>query len=359
MKMNRIRVLVVEDSLTVRKHLVEVLESDPDITVVGEARDGKEAIELCQALRPDAVTLDMMLPFLTGVAVTEHIMAYCPTPILIVSASVNRGELFKTYDALAAGAVDVLEKPLSDGAGDAWDRTFIGTVKLIAKIRVITHLRGRLAPRPSARLQEAGTSLDGRTEYRAIAIGASTGGPAAVLAILRALPAKFPMPILLVIHMAESFATALSDWLDAQCGMCVRYATDGEPVPEAGQPGVLMAPAGRHLEVCGGKLRLTNAPQRHSCRPSVDHLFESVAREFGPRAIACLLTGMGKDGAAGMLAARHAGAMTIAQNEASSVVFGMPAEAIRLGAATSILPLDQIAPTLVALVEGSQSGRNN
>ncbi len=145
--MAKIRVLVVEDSLTVRKRLVEVLGTDPDLQVVGEAENGKRGIELCQALRPDVMTLDMMMPLMTGVAVTEYVMAYCPTPILIVSASVNRGELFKTYEALAAGALDVLEKPTADAIHDGWERKFISTVKLISRIKVITHPRGRLNPR--------------------------------------------------------------------------------------------------------------------------------------------------------------------------------------------------------------------
>jgi two-component system, chemotaxis family, protein-glutamate methylesterase/glutaminase len=345
----RIRVLVVEDSLTVRKRLVEVLESDPSFVVVGEAKDGKEAIELCQRLRPDVVTLDMMLPVLSGVAVTEHIMAYCPTPILIVSASVNRGELFKTYDALAAGAVDVLEKPRAGAAGDTWDRSFLSTVKLISRIRVITHIGGRFKPNAVAAVGDLRSRADGKPEYRVAAIGASTGGPAAVLQILRALPPDFPLPVLVVIHMAEIFATSLSEWLDGQSALRVRYAADGEPLPERGRACVLLAPPGRHLVVSQGRLRLSDAPERHSCRPSVDVLFESVEQQFGPQAIACLLTGMGRDGAAGMLAARLSGAMTIAQDEASSVVFGMPAEAIRLGAAARVLPIELIAPALAEL----------
>src|SRR5262249_2288236 len=134
--MRAIRILVVEDSVTVRKHLCEVLAGDRELDVVGEAMDGKQAIELCQALRPDVVTMDMMLPVMSGLAATEYIMAHCPTPILIVSASTNRGEVFKTYEALAAGAIDVLEKPIGDETDEAWERNFIATIKLISRIRV-------------------------------------------------------------------------------------------------------------------------------------------------------------------------------------------------------------------------------
>src|SRR6266481_2925713 len=178
--MAKTRVLIVEDSLTVRKYLAEVLGSDPDLEVIGEAEDGRRAIELCLALRPDVITLDMMLPIMSGVAVTEYVMAFCPVPILVVSASTNRGELYKTYDALAAGALDVLEKP--------------------------------------------------------------TGDPAAIVEILRGLPSDFPVPILLVIHISRIFGGAFAEWLDAQSKLRVRYAKDGERLPTSGQPGVLMAP---------------------------------------------------------------------------------------------------------------------
>ncbi len=352
--MKKIRVLVVEDSLTVRKRLVEVLASDPGLEVVAEAPDGQRAIELCQSLRPDVMTLDMMLPLLTGVAVTEYVMAYCPTPILIVSASTNRGELFKTYEALAAGALDVLEKPTASTVPEEWARRFVSTVKLISRIKVITHPRARLM-----KMRHGGGTLDlsprgEPSEPRVVAIGASTGGPAAVLAILRELPATFPLPVLVVIHLGLPFSAAMAEWLDGQSAIRVRYARDGEPLPKTG---ILLAPPGQHLMLSGGFLHLTDEPERHSCRPSVDVLFESLAREMGPGCIACLLTGMGKDGALGLLAAYHAGAMTVAQNEASSVVFGMPGEAIRLGAAKRVLSIEEIAPALVALTGNLKAGR--
>jgi two-component system chemotaxis response regulator CheB len=348
--MEKTRVLVVEDSLTVRKHLVEVLSADPELAVVGEAEDGKQAIELCRTLRPDVITLDIMLPIMSGVAVTEYVMAYCPTPILVVSASMNRGELHKTYDALAAGAVDVLDKPAGNRTDSEWGKKFVSSVKIVSRIRVITHIRARLEPigripaRPGSlepRNSEARTSI--------IAIGGSTGGPAAIVDILRELPAGFPVPILLVIHISEPFGTAFAEWLDGQSKLHVRCAQDGEPLPLLGQPGVVMAPPGFHLVVEGGRLRLTLGPERNSCRPSVDVLFESLAKERGEETTACLLTRMGRDGAAGLLALRHAGALTFAQDEASSVVFGMPKEAIRMGAAGRVLALGEIAPALAAV----------
>jgi two-component system chemotaxis response regulator CheB len=361
----RIRILVVEDSLTARMRLVEVLDGDPELEVVGEAADGKRGIELCRQLRPDVVTLDMMLPVMSGLAATEYIMAYCPTPILIVSASTNRGELFKTYEALAAGAVEVLEKPRSEDMDGAWDRELRSTVKLVSRIKVITHPRARLdGLARGARETDRGVAGERLPETwapsgkpRLVAIGASTGGPGAVLDILHALPPHFPLPILLVIHIGEPFAAALAEWLDGLVPLPVAHARDGEPLPAVGESRVIMAPADRHLVVRQGRLWLTADPEQHSCRPSVDVLFESVAREIGPGAVACVLTGMGRDGAQGLLAVRRAGGATLAQDESTSVVYGMPQEAIRLGAAGRVLRLDQFAPALLELATGARLER--
>jgi two-component system, chemotaxis family, protein-glutamate methylesterase/glutaminase len=347
----KIRVLVVEDSLTVRKRIVEVLATDPDVEVVGEAEDGKRAIELCTSLRPDVVTLDMMLPLLTGVGATEYIMAYCPTPILIVSSSTNRGELFKTYDALAAGAVDVLEKPAGDDTDHDWNERFLSTVKLVSRIRVITHPRARLGRPTRAPLDLATPAVAPAASGppSLVAIGASTGGPSALVELLRALPGDFSMPVLLVLHLGRAFAGAFADWLGTQSPLPVAYARDDEPLPDARQPRLVVAPPDRHLVVQGGRLRLTDAPERHSCRPSVDVLFESLASSVGSRAVACLMTGMGRDGASGLLAIRKAGGTTMAQDEASCVVFGMPREAIEMGAADMILPPAAMAKALASL----------
>jgi two-component system, chemotaxis family, protein-glutamate methylesterase/glutaminase len=362
--MTKTRVLVVEDSLTIRKRMLEVLAAAPDIEIVGEAGDGKRGIELCQHLRPDVVTLDMMLPVMSGLAATEFIMAYCPTPILIVSASTNRGEIFKTYEALAAGALDVLDKPLGNELDDAWEQKLVSTVKLLSRIKVITHPRARLGPMgqppggpASIEAAPRGTALQREDRLRAVAIGVSTGGPAALIEILRGLPHGFPLPILLVIHIGKLFAPAFAEWLDGQSPVRVAYAADGDPLPPFGEGRVLMASPDSHLVLRQGKLRLTQDPERHSCRPSADVLFASLAQELGADCAACLLTGMGGDGAEGLLAIRRAGGRTIAQDEASSVVFGMPREAILLGAAEQVLPLEKIAPVLGALARGADTGR--
>jgi two-component system, chemotaxis family, protein-glutamate methylesterase/glutaminase len=348
--MDKIRVLVVEDSLTVRQRLLEILAGDPQIELVGEADDGKRAIEICQNVRPDIVTMDMMLPMMTGLAATEYIMAHCPTPILVVSSSVNRGELFRTYDALAAGAVDVLEKPTGAEPDGVWERRFLSTIKLVSRIRVITHPRGRLKAlgRPALDRPRSFDSQVCNRRCELVAIGASTGGPGAIVEILRALPPTFRLPVLLVLHIADPFGAAFADWLDAQTPRPVALANDGDAI--AGLAGrVAMAPAGQHLVARNGRLRLTLEAERHSCRPSVDVLFESVAEDYGGSAAGCLLTGMGRDGALGLLKIRQAGGLTIAQDEATSIVYGMPREAVSLGAASHILRLDEIGPALASL----------
>ncbi len=355
--MKKVRVLVVEDSLSIRKRILEILGADPDLEVVGEAEDGKTAIELCQALRPDVMTLDMMLPVMTGLAATEYIMAYCPTPILIVSASTNRGELFRTYEALAAGALDVLDKPTGKETDGEWEHRLISTVKLLARIKVITHPRAKLGNRRyPLQIPSSLETRESSASCELIAIGASTGGPAAMRDLLKALPRNFPLPILFLLHLGRTFAGSFAEWLDGQSPLRVSYARDGEPLPKAGQGRVLMAPPDRHLVLRQGKLRLTSDPERHSCRPSVDVLFESLALESGPNCAACLLTGMGRDGAQGLLAIRQRGGTTVAQDEASSVVYGMPREAVLLGAAERILPLHQIAPMLMRLAGCPDSG---
>ncbi len=341
--MTKLRVVVAEDSLTVRKRLVDVLSRDEEIQVVGEAEDGRRAIELCQSLHPDVITIDMMMPVMNGLSTTEYIMAYCPTPILIVSASVNRGELFKTYDALKAGAVDVLDKPSGTEPDDHWEMQFLSTVKLVARVKVITHLRARLNPprRISPPMRpEAGP-------LRVVAIGASTGGPGALVEILKEIPASFPLPILLVIHIGKAFGGAFAEWLSGYSRVPVSYAQHGQRLPTGGS--LLMAPPDRHLVLREETLSLSDAPERHSCRPSVDVLFESIAQDLGRRSMAFLLTGMGRDGAEGMLAIRQAGGATIAQDESTSTVFGMPHEAIKLGGAERVLTLPQIAATLAQL----------
>lgn len=353
MSRSKTRVLVVEDSLTVRQALIDALSGDPKIEVVGEAADGRRGFELCQSLRPDVITMDMMMPVMTGLSATKEIMAVCATPILIVSSSTERGEAFNTYDALAAGAVDVFEKPKGDASDEPWVRNLCERVKLVGKIPVVTRFAGerRAEPPVTVIAPSAGTPSDAT---QVVAIGASTGGPHAVSTLLKGLPPNFPVPLLVVIHIADSFCSSLAEWLNSLSPLKVSIPRDGDRMPKPGAGQVFLAPSHYHLVVRDGRLWYDGGPERHSCRPSVDVLFESVAAEYGPRAIGCLLTGMGKDGAAGLLAMRNAGAVTFAQDEATSVVYGMPREAALLKAASRVLALSEFAPTLRSFVAGSK-----
>ena len=350
--MAKIRVLVVEDSPTMRDFLVESLRSDPDLEVIAQAGDGKKAIELCERLRPDVVTLDMMLPMATGLEVTEHVMAYCPTPIVIVSSSTNRGEIFRTYDALAAGAIDVIEKPDIDTLHAEWGGRLAAKVKLASRVKVITHPRAKLrnlnSPRPVDPIEPPAPFFESPRNIDCIAIGTSTGGPQALAEILGALPVNFPIPIVIVLHISEIFSTAMAEWLSTVSKIPVAIAKSEERFPRFGLPRVILAPPGKHLVAQSGMLRCIDGPEVHSCRPSVDVFFQSIALELKSRCIAVLLTGMGKDGAKGLLEIAKEGGLTIAQDEQSSIIFGMPREAIQLGAAKRILPLREIATALVA-----------
>lgn len=361
--MKSIRVLIADDSLTVRKRLAHILEADSGFTVAGEAENGIEAVERCRLLRPDVITMDMMMPVMNGVAATEQIMAYSPTPILVVSASINRGEVLNTFDAIAAGAVEVIEKPKGTEQDGEWERRFRSALKIVSRVNPITHPRARLRaaghPAPGAddshpaRIEAAPPPLTppriAVAGAEVVVIGASTGGPAALAEILSRMPREFPLPIVLVIHIAAEFSDGFVEWLGGISTLRVRYAVEGEPVAGKCAASVIMARPDCHLEVREHRLHLSAAPERHSCRPSIDVLFESVAREYGPGAIGCLLTGMGTDGAIGLLRILSNGGFTIAQDQASSVVFGMPREAIRLGAAKLVLPLTGICPAVCAL----------
>jgi two-component system, chemotaxis family, protein-glutamate methylesterase/glutaminase len=268
--------------------------------------------------------------------------------------------VFKTYDALAAGAVEVIEKPSGQEAPGVWERVFINTLKIVARIRVITHPRARLngvtrsfdegsrapSPLPSSSREPLPIGVLG--------VGASTGGPNALVQVLGTLPKDFTAPVLVVLHIGAAFAPAFGEWMGAQVPRPVAFARGGEVVQSLSNR-IVLAPPDSHLVVKNGRLMLTEDAERHSCRPSVDVLFESLAREYGGEAAACLLTGMGRDGAQGMLALRRSGASTIAQDEATSVVYGMPREAALIGGAERILPLAEIGPAVGVLARASKA----
>jgi two-component system chemotaxis response regulator CheB len=348
-----IRVLVVDDSPTVRARLIEILQRDPGFEVVGEASDGRGAVELTHQLAPDVITLDIVMPDMTGLAATEQIMANRPTPILVVSSSFNRGGLFDMYDMLAAGAVDVLEKPT--GADLDWELNFLGALRLVAKIKVLRHPRGRLGalgrvPSSSSTMAVAVPRSSPRA-IELVALGASTGGPGALATVLGSIGPQFPLPIVMVLHIDAAFASGFAEWLGQQTGHVVKLARDGESLASfAGE--VRLAPSDVHMIVQGGTLRLVGSARRNHCRPSIDVLFESLATELPGRVAACVLTGMGRDGASGLAAIRRSGGLTIAQDEATSVIYGMPREAALLGGVERTLPLPEIGSALEALRRG-------
>lgn len=347
-----IRVLIADDSLVAREMLAQILSTDPGIEVVGMVKDGVEAVEAVARLRPDLVTMDIHMPRLDGLKATEQIMAYNPTPILVVSSSVHGEGMGRAFDALEVGALEVLKKPEAKDWADLEriGREVIRKIKVLARIRVITHIRGRKAAREAAEQ----VPVEFRTPVQVpvgacslVAIGSSTGGPSALLGILARLPADFPVPIVIAQHIAEGFVPGLVSWLDSGCTLSIREAVDGEQV----EPGAAyLAPTGQNLTMDGYITRFTTPEAGQLYIPSADTLFYSVARSMGGSAVGAILTGMGADGARGLKAMRDAGATTIAQDEATSTVFGMPKAAIELGAAKVVLPVNDIATELQELV---------
>lgn len=342
-----IRALVADDSETARALLSGILSADPGIEVVGEAKDGLEALALARRLRPDVITMDIQMPGLSGFEATERMIRESPIPIVIVSGLDVRDVAY-SLEALRAGALALLPKPGSPGTGTFAEQSghFVATVKAMAQVRLV---RRRAEPQkqkvpplaPPARPRRA-------VRPRAVGMVASTGGPAALHRILGALPADFPLPILVVQHIAIGFSEGLASWLDSASPLSVQVARDGEPL----RPGrVYVAPDNRHLGIGPDRrILLSDAPPVAGFRPSGTFLFETMARVFGPASLGVVLTGMGRDGADGLRLVRQAGGTVLAQDEATSDVFGMPAEVIREGIADHVLPLHSIATQLTNLV---------
>lgn len=345
-----LRVLIVDDSPTARGLLAGILGSDPDIEIIGEATSGTEAVRETRELKPDLVTMDVRMPHMDGYEATKEIMIHSPTPIVIVTASLSARDVAATMRALEAGALTVIEKPVGSGSPrfDEQARQLIATVKAMADVKVVRH--HRTGPRtnvgrpPSA---EGGQATKTR-RVRIIAITASTGGPAALSNILSQLPANLSVPIVIVQHISPGFTAGLAAWLATTCKRDVRVACEGEPL----MPGaVYFAPEGRHLGVRGRtSLTLSDEPPIGGFRPAGTFLFESVAQSFGSDMAAVILTGMGDDGVQGLCAVRTAGGAVIAQDEATSVVFGMPGVAIANGLVDDVLPIESIAGRLKELI---------
>lgn len=341
------RVLIAEDSATSRGLLRAILTADPEIRVVAEACDGTEALELTRERRPDVVTMDIRMPHMDGFEATRRIMIEAPTPIVIVSAIVNPREAGDVMGALRAGALAVLARPagpLTPGFEEE-SRRFVATVKAMAQVKVVRRWPDLQPRTPVATPARPAARPD---RIHAVAIGASTGGPAALARILGDLPGDFPVPILAVQHMAPGFLGGLAAWLETNSSLRVKVAEAGEPLAPRT---VYLAPDDRHLEVAAaGVVRLSDAPPVQGFRPSATPLFESLARVHGRAALALILTGMGQDGLAGLRAVHAAGGRVFAQDEASCVVFGMPGVAVAADLADAVLPPGEMAARLQELV---------
>jgi two-component system chemotaxis response regulator CheB len=340
-----IRVLIVEDTRVVAEYLTHVLQSDPSIDVVGVANDGEAAITAAQRLNPDVITMDINMPRMDGYEATRRIMEERPIPIVVVCGGLSADEAAINAKALAAGALAVVASPSGMGAIDhtASTRYLINTVKLMSEVKVV-----RRWPRHAASSAAAASADMVRAgAIQAVAIGASTGGPAALQTILAGLPKDFPYPVLIVQHMTPGFVHGFVDWLSNATGFRVRVATDGEAL----LPGqAYVAPDDFHMGVRqGNRIQLMPSVKDHSMCPSVSHLFGSVEKLYGPNVIGILLTGMGRDGVDELKRLKNIGAITVAQDAESSVVHGMPGEAIQIGAAQHVLSPQAIACTLTTM----------
>lgn len=343
------KVLIVEDSLTVRTLLEHVIGNDPRLEVAASVATAEEALRLLPAVRPDVISLDVRLPGMNGLDATRRIMTDHPTPIVIVSANVDGDDFKISMNALSAGAVTVVEKPVATTMEDyvALAERLCRQLAIMSEVHVIRQRHGRpaaAAARERSRLPEY--PAEPRGDYRVLGVVASTGGPSALVKLLGALGSDFPLPIVLVQHITPSFMSGFVAWLDEMVPLRVVAAEDGD-IAVAGT--VYVAPADRHLEVHAGRLRLVQGPPVSSQKPSGTVLLRSLARSYGRHALAVILTGMGDDGATGLGEVREAGGHTIAEDESTAVVYGMPAVAVRLGAASEQLPLHEIGPRLLRL----------
>ena len=348
-----IRVLVVEDSRVVAEFLTHVLQSDQRIRVVGVAYDGEEAVEAARELRPDVITMDIHMPKVDGFEATRRIMETSPAPIVIVSGTLNPGEVALNFRAVEAGALAVVARPSGIGHPNyhASAKELVDTVKLMSEVRVVKRWPrnkfAALAHTVTSLAAEATEPYKAQGRIQAVAIGASTGGPLALQTILAGLPQDFPLPVLIVQHMTPGFAPGFVEWLGNSSRFAVRVAVAGEAL----LPGhAYVAPDDFHMGVRqDSRIMLADAAKESGVRPSVSFLLRSVGKVFGPNVVGVLLTGMGRDGVEELRRLKDGGAITIAQDEKSSVVHGMPGEAIQIGAARHILPPEAIAKTLTAL----------
>lgn len=352
-KQGPIRVLIAEDTAVCRELLVSIFQSTPELQVVGTARDGEEAVRLVKRLKPDLVTMDINMPKMDGYEATTLIMQEIPTPILMISNSLNKQERNHTFDALNAGALAILQKPTINDAPEI-HAELINQVKLMSSVKVVR----RWSPNRKQDINQTSTQKNGRVsrippipksgKINIVAIASSTGGPSALSRVLSSLPANFPHPILVVQHVTEGFGQAFASWLNKETPLTVRVGQQGD-YPKPGE--VLIAPDNYHMGINRfGLIQLQKRSTTDIICPSADYLFHSLADVYGATTIGITLTGMGRDGADGLQVLRELGAHTIVQDKATSVIFGMPAAAIEQGAAEQIKPIQEIAQALMKLI---------
>jgi two-component system chemotaxis response regulator CheB len=352
-----VRVMLVEDSLVVRQLLAHIVSRDPRLALVAAVASGEEALREIHRVQPDVISMDIRLPGIDGLETTRRIMAERPTPIVVVADAVEDASLKISMNALRAGALSVVEKPVGTGnrAYEAISDQICTQLRIMSQVPVIRRrpIGAERLARPDSPREELRGTIPATQAPSVLAVAASTGGPPAFAKLLGALPADFSLPVLLVQHMGAAFMEGFADWLNGVVPLSVVIASEGVR-PVSGH--VYVAPGDRHLTLGpGGLMTLLDEPPVGGQRPSATLLFRSVARVAGPRGLGVLLTGMGEDGAAGLLDMHRAGAATIAEHESSAVVYGMPAAAVRLRAAGSVLPLDLIAPRILRAVQPGHS----
>ncbi|MGE5546060.1 MAG: chemotaxis-specific protein-glutamate methyltransferase CheB [Solirubrobacterales bacterium] len=343
----KIKVLIVEDSLVVRELLKHIVGSDERFELVGAVESAEEALAMLDIVQPDVISLDIRLPGMNGLDATLQIMARRPTPIVVVAANVDDDELNIAMNALRAGALAVVEKPVgvTNVAFEAMAARLCTQLAIMSQVKVM--------PQRIDRGLRFGTAepLPVRapsSSYSVVGIVSSTGGPQALTQVLGSLGADFPLPILLVQHITSSFLDGFVSWLSSVTPFHVRIASSDE-VPERGC--VYMAPADRHLAMRSRRLVVLDTPPVCSQKPSGSVLLSSIAKDVGRRGVGVVLTGMGADGADGLLELHKAGGYTIAEDESTCVVYGMPAAAAKLGAVREVLPLGGVAPRLRDLAD--------
>lgn len=349
-----VKVLIVDDSAVIRDAILNTLESEEGIKVIGTATNGKEAIDLIPELKPDIITMDIVMPIMDGLTATEYIMAYHPTPILVVTSLLPQ-DMKIAFKALNAGALDVIERPTIAELSKPTSKIrkqLIDKIKLFANVKVITHLGGRLPKKEIPVEPVRPVGLVGQVKPpKIIAIASSTGGPKTVRKVLAKLPKDFSTPIVIVQHISAGFTKGLVDWWNNECAIEIKEGKDGEKLCKGV---VYVAPSFVHMIVTKEeKIKLEDTPPVGGHKPSGNVLLSSVAKVYGQSAIGIILTGMGDDGAMGIKAIKEAGGFTIAEDEESCAIFGMPKVAIEMGLIDKVLPLDAISDEIIRRATGA------